>query len=53
MGGFVTLAVGISLSVMLSALAHEDAGVWTVGLIPGAVGAVIVAFNLFGRTDGA
>jgi FtsH-binding integral membrane protein len=51
MGGLVTLAVGISLSVMLVALSHDDPGVWTVGLIPGAVGAVLVVFNLFTKGD--
>jgi hypothetical protein len=40
-GGLVTLAVGVSLSVMLHFVADE-AGVWAVGLIPGAIGVALL-----------
>jgi len=40
-GGLVTLAVGISLAVLLYNVADE-AGVWSVGLIPGAIGIALL-----------
>ena len=40
-GGLVTLAVGISLGVLLYNIAGEP-GVWTVGLIPAAVGIALL-----------
>ena len=40
-GGLVTLAVGISLGVLLYNVADE-AGVWSVGLIPGAIGVALL-----------
>jgi hypothetical protein len=40
-GGLVTLAVGISLSVMLYYIADEP-GVWAVGVIPGAIGIALL-----------
>ncbi len=40
-GGLVTLAVGISLGVLLWNVADE-AGVWSVGLIPGAIGIALL-----------
>ena len=47
-GGFVTLAVGVSLSVMLYFIADE-AGVWAVGLIPAAVGFALLISGLLLR----
>jgi hypothetical protein len=40
-GGLVTVAVGISLGVLLFNVADE-AGVWSVGLIPGAIGIALL-----------
>ena len=40
-GGLVTLAVGISLGVLLYNVADEP-GVWAVGLIPGAIGIALL-----------
>jgi len=40
-GGFVTLAVGISLGVFLYFVANEQ-GVWAVGLMPAAVGLALI-----------
>jgi hypothetical protein len=40
-GGLVTLAVGISLGVLLYNIADE-AGVWSVGLIPGGIGVALL-----------
>ena len=40
-GGLVTLAVGISLGVMLYYVADEP-GVWSVGLIPVAIGVALL-----------
>ena len=40
-GGLVTLAVGISLGVLLYNVADE-AGVWSVGLIPTAIGIALL-----------
>jgi hypothetical protein len=40
-GGLVTLAVGLSLGVLLYNVADE-AGVWAVGLIPGAIGIALL-----------
>lgn len=40
-GGLVTLAVGISLGLMLYYVADEP-GVWTVGAIPGAIGIALL-----------
>lgn len=51
MGGLVTFAVGASLSLMLAMLAHEERGVWTVGLIPASIGAVIFVFNLLTKAE--
>jgi hypothetical protein len=41
-GGLVTLAVGVSLGVLLYNVANEEPGVWTVGLIPGAIGVALL-----------
>ncbi len=40
-GGLVTLAVGISLGVLLYNVAGEP-GVWSVGLIPAAIGVALI-----------
>ena len=40
-GGLVTFAVGISLGVLLYNVADE-AGVWSVGLIPAAIGIALI-----------
>ena len=40
-GGLVTLAVGVSLGVLLYNIADE-AGVWSVGLIPAAIGIALL-----------
>ena len=40
-GGLVTLAVGISLGVMLHYLENEP-GIWAVGLIPTAIGVALL-----------
>ncbi len=50
-GGFVTLAVGISLGVMLYYIADEP-GVWAVGLIPGAVGLALLISGVLIRPRG-
>jgi hypothetical protein len=50
MGGAVTAAVGVALGVMMSALSDRESGVWTIGLIPFAVGVVIATFGLFEKT---
>ncbi len=47
-GGLVTLAVGLSLSVMLYFIADE-ANVWSVGLIPGAIGVALLISALLVR----
>ncbi len=50
-GGFVTLAVGVSLGVMLYFIADE-AGVWAVGLIPAAVGLALLISGMLIRPRG-
>lgn len=50
-GGFVTLAVGISLGVMLYYVADEP-GVWAVGAIPGAVGLALLVSGFLVRPKG-
>jgi len=40
-GGLVTFAVGISLGVLLYNVAGEE-GVWSVGLIPAAIGVALI-----------
>jgi hypothetical protein len=47
-GGLVTFAVGISLGVLLYNVAGEE-GVWTVGLIPVAVGIALLMSAFFVR----
>jgi hypothetical protein len=47
-GGLVTLAVGLSLGVMLYFIADE-ANVWSVGLIPGAIGVALLISALLVR----
>lgn len=48
--GAVLVAVGGALGIMLSVLA-EKPGIWTVGLIPMAVGVVVFGFAFFSRTS--
>ena len=50
-GGFVTLAVGISLGVMLHYVADEP-GIWAVGAIPGAVGLALLVSGFLVRPKG-
>ena len=50
-GGFVTLAVGISLCAMLYYVVSEE-GVWAVGLIPGAVGLALLISGFLLRPRG-
>ena len=50
-GGFVTLAVGISLGVMLHYVADEP-GIWAVGVIPGAVGLALLISGFLLRPKG-
>ncbi len=47
-GGLVTLAVGIGLSIMLYYIADE-AGVWAVGVIPGAIGLALLLSSFLVR----
>jgi hypothetical protein len=47
-GGMVTLAVGISLGVLLYNIADE-AGVWSVGLVPAAIGVALILSALLVR----
>jgi Flp pilus assembly protein TadB len=49
--GVVLIVVGVGLGVMLEAVGDSD-GLWTVGLIPGLVGVVLVLFSWFSRPDG-
>lgn len=41
-GGAVTLAAGIGLGIFLNQVSGEDHGVWTIGLIPGAIGVALL-----------
>jgi hypothetical protein len=50
-GGFVTLAVGISLGIMLYYVADEP-GVWAVGVIPAAVGLALLISGFLVRPRG-
>ncbi len=50
-GGLVTLAVGLSLGVMLYFIADEP-GVWAVGLIPAAIGIALLLGALIVRPKG-
>ena len=53
-GGLITLAVGISLGVMLYYVASDEPGVWSVGLIPGAIGlALLISAYLVRPRNGA
>ena len=45
LGGLVTTVLGLSLMILLYALTPD--GVWTAGLIPASVGAVILLYALF------
>ena len=47
-GGFVTIAVGVGLMIMLEALKPGER-IWTVGLIPTLVGVVLAAFAYLTR----
>jgi hypothetical protein len=47
-GGFIVVAVGVGLMVMLEAL-EPQRGLWTVGLIPAFVGVVLIFFAYFTR----
>ncbi len=47
-GGLVTFAVGISLGVLLYNIADE-AGVWSVGLIPTAIGIALLISSILVR----
>lgn len=42
-GGLVTLAVGIGISVLLWGMGGSDHNAWAVGLIPGLVGVALLA----------
>ncbi len=50
-GGLVTLAVGLSLGVLLYYVADEP-GVWAVGLIPAAIGIALLLGALIVRPKG-
>ena len=45
-GGFVTVATGVALSIMFLAL-DAKAGVWTVGLIPLLIGVVLTLVGVY------
>jgi hypothetical protein len=47
-GGLVTVAVGISLGVLLYNVAGEP-GVWSVGLIPAAIGIALLISSFLVR----
>jgi len=47
LGGLVTMAVGVGLALLFWALS-PGTGLWTVGLIPFLIGAVIFLFSIFG-----
>jgi hypothetical protein len=49
MGGAVTVAVGLALTLMMLFLGNSESQVWAVGLIPIFVGVVIALFALFER----
>jgi len=46
LGGLVTAVIGASTMILLYAL--TPGGIWTAGLIPGSVGAVILLYALLG-----
>lgn len=47
-GGLILSAIGLSLSIMMAAMAGES-GAWTVGLIPMSIGMVLLLFTLFDK----
>ena len=49
-GGLVTSAVGLALAVMLDTVGTRP-GIWTIGLIPLLIGAVLTGFGVFMRPD--
>ena len=53
MGGAVAFAVGVALAAMLAILSRGEGGAWAIGLIPGAVGIVLILFGIFEKRTAA
>jgi hypothetical protein len=47
LGGLITTAVGLGVSVFLGSIIHEEERVWTVGLIPLFIGLAVLLYALF------
>lgn len=47
LGGCITAAVGVGLMIFLGQVERGDEAIWTIGLIPVLIGAILVFFGLF------
>ena len=47
LGGFITTAVGAGVMFFLYRITDADEAVWTVGIIPFLIGAILAIFGLF------
>ena len=45
-GGWILIAVGIGMAIMLASVADDSPNVWTVGLLPFLIGVVMIAYEL-------
>ncbi|MCU0231814.1 MAG: DUF6249 domain-containing protein [Acidobacteria bacterium] len=48
LGGLVTMAVGVGIALLFWALSPGE-GLWTIGLIPFLIGAVVFLFSMFSQ----
>ena len=47
LGGFITAAAGVGLMIFLGLVVKGGEPIWTIGLIPALIGAILACFGLF------
>ena len=48
LGGWILIAIGIGMAVMMSSLADDQPNLWTIGLLPGSIGVAMIAYETIG-----
>jgi hypothetical protein len=53
LGGWILVAVGVGMAIMMASVADDQPNLWTIGLLPGSIGVAMIAFEVVsGRRQG-
>ena len=45
LGGWILVAIGIGMAIMMGSVADDQPNLWTIGLLPGSIGVAMIAFE--------